>query len=92
VVIKDSQVALSKGFIIREKLIFYSMLLKTECIWQCGNVIIEYGIVNSSRLFNDEEKFIYNLKSDFRSWYVDLWEKAKESYENPLDALKKLIA
>jgi hypothetical protein len=91
-VIKDSQIALSKGFNIREKLIFYSMLLKPEGIWQCGNVIIEYGIVNSSRLFNDEEKFIYNLKSDFRSWYVDLWEKAKESYENPLDALKKLIA
>ncbi|MDP3929877.1 MAG: DUF262 domain-containing protein [Bacteroidota bacterium] len=89
--ITNAKIALSEGFNIREKLIFYTMLLKPDGIWQCGNVIIEYGQVNGSRLFKDEEKFIYNLKSDFRSWYFDLWEKAKESYENPLFELKKLI-
>lgn len=90
-VIKDSQIALSKGFNIREKLIFYSMLLKPQVIWQYGNIIIEYGQVNSSRLFKDEDKLIYNLKSDFRSSYVDLWEEIKKLYENPLDELKKLL-
>ena len=56
-----------------------------------GNIIIEYGQVNSSRLFKDEDKLIYNLKSDFRSSYVDLWEEIKKLYENPLDELKKLL-
>jgi len=87
----DSQMALTVGLNIRDKLIFYSLLLKSEGVWQCGNIIIEYGQVNSSRLFKDEEKYIYNLKSDFRSSYVDLWEKAKEVCVNPLDELKKLI-
>ncbi len=90
-VIKDSHICLPEGFSIREKLIFYSILLKPEGVWQCGNVIIEYDHVNSSRIFKDEDKFIYNLKSDFRSSYVDLWQKANESYENPLEELKKLI-
>lgn len=90
-VIKDSHICLPEGFSIREKLIFYSILLNPEGVWQCGNVIIEYDHVNSSRIFKDEDKFIYNLKSDFRSSYVDLWQKANESYENPLEELKKLI-
>ncbi len=47
--------------------------------------------MNSSRLFKDEDKLIYNLKSDFRSNYVDLWEEIKKLYENPLDELKKLL-
>lgn len=86
----DSQIALTVGLNIRDKLIFYSLLIKPEGVWQCGNVIIEYGQVNSSRLFKGEEKFIYNLKSDFRSSYVDLWEKTKESCKNPLVELKNL--
>ncbi|MGI9191694.1 MAG: DUF262 domain-containing protein [Chitinophagaceae bacterium] len=89
--IRDSHLALKAGLNIKEKLIFYSLLIKPEGIWQCGNFIIEYGQVNSSRLFKDEEKFIYNLKSDFRSKNVDLWEKVNESCKNPLVELKKLI-
>lgn len=90
--INKSQIALPAGYTIREKLIFYSLLLNPDELWKYGSIIIKYSQIASSRLFKDEEKLIYNLRSDFRSSYIDLWEKACYEDKNPLAELKNKIA
>lgn len=76
------------------KLIYYSLLIPYSELWQKGErVIIAYD-AESSRLFKDENQIIYNSKGTFHSDnnYTDLWEKALEKYDNPLQELKDRLA
>lgn len=91
-IIESSLIALPINYSLREKLFYYSLLIEPDLFWEKGDKIIVYGVVNSSRLFKDEDIVIYNFKQDFRGYGSDLWEKAKENNNNaPLEVLKKKL-
>lgn len=92
VAIENSQIVLPDGYSLREKLIFYSLLIEPNIFWKKGDKIIVYGEVKSSRLFKDEDKVIYNFKQDFRGNGTDLWDKVIENNENPLEELKNKVS
>jgi len=87
----NSHFVLSGGKLLRIKLIYYSLFLTPDELWQKGEVIIIYNDVTSSRLFADEDQIIYNIKQDFRGSGVDLWEIVTRKYDNPLEELKTKV-
>ena len=91
--IKISTIALSEGYLLRQKLAFYSLLMNPEDMWSEGEKVIICNDVETSRLFKDENKIIYNSKGSFKGYSgnTDLWSKAKENYANPLSELKSKI-
>ncbi|GHB36227.1 DUF262 domain-containing protein [Mongoliitalea lutea] len=92
--IKNSVIALSAGYSLREKLIFYSFFISSEELWSQGERVIICDEIEYSRLFIDENQIIYNSKGNFKGDWgnLDLWEKVKEQVVNPLDELKRKIA
>lgn len=89
--ITNSISVLPKGFSFIEKLIFYSLILSPEGLWKFGSIMIEYSSIENPRLFEDEDKRICNLKSDFRSDSMDLWVEVCKHFENPLAEIKNKI-
>lgn len=79
-------------FPLRDKLIFYSILLN-EHMWTEGErIAIRYDI-ETLRLFEDEKQKIFNSKGSFKGDWgnADLWEKSLEATREPLQQLKNLI-
>ena len=91
--IDQSIISLPPGYLLRDKLIFYSILIKPDDMWTEGEKVIICNDVESSRLFKDENEIIYNSKGSFKGYSgnTDLWSKVKEKYENPLSEIKKMI-
>lgn len=88
--IKNSIIALSAGYSMREKLIFYSFFIPSEELWSQGERVIICDEIEHSRLFKDENQIIYNSKGNFRGdrGNLDLWEKVNEQVVDPLNKLK----
>lgn len=88
--INESIISLPSGYILRDKLIFYSMLILPDDMWAEGEKIIICNDVETLRLFKDEDKIIYNSKGNFKGDWgnSDLWEKACREDKNPLNELK----
>jgi hypothetical protein len=84
--IKTSRIALSQGYSLREKLVFYSLLMSPENMWSEGEKVIIYNELDSSRLFKDENQKIYNSKGTIRS-ISDLWDKANKIHDSPLSEI-----
>lgn len=91
--IQTSIIAISDGYSLSQKLIFYSLLISPEDLWSQGERVIICDEIEYSRLFKDENQKIYNSKGNFKGDWgnLDLWEKAKEQVSNPLDKLKSKL-
>jgi hypothetical protein len=74
---------------------YYSIIIDSETLWKNGEHIAIYHNVKEGeiRLFENENKIIYNFKGYFRGYsgYDDLWTIANESNRNPLHYLKELV-
>jgi uncharacterized protein with ParB-like and HNH nuclease domain len=88
--VQTSLIALSDGYSLRQKLIFYSLLISPEDFWSEGERLIICDEIEHSRLFKDESQKMYNSKGTVRS-IMDLWEKAVVSNEIPLSEIKNMV-
>lgn len=88
--IESSTFALSEGYSLCQKLVFYSLLMIPDEMWSEGDKVIIFNEIETSRLFKDENQIIYNSKGTVRS-IVDLWNKAKQDFDSPLLEIKNKL-
>jgi hypothetical protein len=88
--VQPSLIALSEGYSLRQKLIFYSLLISPEELWSEGERVIIFDEIENSRLFKDETQKMYNSRGTVRN-IMDLWEKALVSNKIPLFGIKNKV-
>ena len=90
--IDNSLITLPADLSLNKKLIYYSLLIPNDVLWNEGERVIICNDTETPRLFEDENQIIYNSKGNFKGDWgnTDLWNKAIETFENPLEEIKKL--
>jgi hypothetical protein len=80
--------------ILGDRLRYYAILIEPEIMWEEGEFIAIHHDVpeGESRLFENENKVIYNSKGSFHGYSgnLDLWNKAVELHSDPLNYLKEV--
>lgn len=93
--INDSTLTLPNEVPLRTKLSYYSIFLTSDELWREGEkIIICDDTENEQRLFEDENKIIYNSKGTFHGYTgnTDLWKLLIQKTSNPLQELKKKVS
>jgi hypothetical protein len=93
--INDSALTLPNEVPLRKKLSYYSIFLPSDELWREGEkIIICDDTENEQRLFEDENKIIYNSKGTFHGYTGnrDLWKLLIQKTNNPLQELKNKVS
>lgn len=65
-----------------DKMRYLAVLLDPKELWACGEIIAVYYEPGEPFLFDDGKYRFYNLRTDFRSSYLDINEKVFKKYGN----------